>query len=268
MVKYNFVHGKNFMLSMQNEKLIALQEHISEELGKPVVIGAINGMPGYDCPAAKECFTANDLVTRKLILGKDTIHNCFGAGVLSYSKGAFDKSLYNSNTLKSLDFNQRVEAYDAALDYLDYLRIHAIGADFLDQKHLDSFIQACKNHPDKQAFGYTKQLRLLQNNKLPDNLLLQYSAGGKYFLEVTQDTINDVPTTYVVTKELWDISADKTSAKSKDPKLNFIEIPLQVNKFDDHGFIKGKQTFGIIVHGTQTKIAKSRLQDLGRTING
>jgi len=246
---------KKIHMTTANTKLLELQEFLGEW-----VVGW-DLLAGVTCPAADLCWTWVDDLTRKLMHGPNTEHDCYAA------TGELRPAVYNAhkrNTefVKNNDLKAIVDTLTPALNLYGIARPHSYG-DFFKKYYFEAWLEIAKNYPEKKFFTYTKMLPFIYNVKLPDNLTIQYSYGGIYDNNITynQSTINDLPTCFVVTADKWDISSDKTHAQAKDPKLNGIIIPLQVKKTDDFFFIQKRETFGIEIHGMQTKETKKRRAD-------
>ncbi len=264
MTKYfNFVQDKSLILSQNNEKLLELQKHLRQTSGNPnLIVVSTNMRAGLDCTAANECFAFVDK-NNKYQIGPETIHECFGALLERRLPHLRNIGSYNSEIIEKSTFKQLIEIFDEILDYADVYRPQAIGGDYKSTEHFKAVMVAAENHPTKTIFGYTKRFDILRmfKNKIPENMAINYSYGGKWDSQIKYNTkiTKDVPTTFVITPQLWDIYEDSLIAKSKLPELEGIEVPLQKEKYDDYNFIVNRKSFGILIHGTQSKVTKERL---------
>jgi hypothetical protein len=197
-------------------------------------------LSGFSCPAAKDCLSRAIQTSegRRIEDGPDTEFRCFSASqevvytnVYNLRKGNFD-ALRGCTTVESMvDLIQSAFPKNAGI-----IRIHVAG-DFFNRLYFLAWLEIARKNPSVLFYAYTKQLPLVIENadKIPDNLVLTASRGGKYDEMIE---IHDMRSSTVVESE------DHAAA-----------LGLPVDNDDSHAADPDKrsESFALVIHGTQPK---------------
>lgn len=193
---------------------------------------------GKTCPGADQCKSMAILDSngkRTIQDGTNTLFRCFAAS----SEVQYDQVFNNraDNLSMIVDAMKNGSAADLINNSIQHhrtksielVRIHESG-DFFSGAYLDAWIEVAQRNHDLKFYFYTKSLQLFLYLKLPENLYLTASKGGKF------DHLIDHFQRYSV------VVADEQEAQS---------LGLEVDHDDSHCF--GDKPFALLVHGTQPK---------------
>ena len=254
-----------------NSKLKALREAAAAKLGIPaarVRILTLTLPAGWSCPGADECLAFADPVTGKIWDSPELKFRCFEASAERY-ENVRQQNWHNFNLLRRLTgANAEYSIAGLILDSLKeatkkfksddvvIVRIH-VGGDFYSTKYLEGWSIALRatdlpqNQPMPRVIGYayTKSLQHVAKlrHTLPENFVLTASEGGKYdfALESKWDTEGGSPA----------LKGLKTAKVVYSPEQAQSE-GLEIDHDDSHA-VFGKESFGLLIHGTQPKGSQS-----------
>ena len=103
------------------------------------------------------------------------------------SKGAYNYLVVKNKLLQNFEATKKADFTKLMLTEIDKkktkaVRIHSSG-DFYNKSYLNKWIKIAENRPEITFYAYTKSLHLFKehgkNIKLPKNLVIIYSFGGK-----------------------------------------------------------------------------------------
>ena len=242
-----------------NSKLKALREAASAKLEIPaarVRILTLTLPAGWSCPGASECLAFADPVTGKIWDSPELKFRCFEASAERY-ENVRQQNWHNFNLLRRLKDEYSIGSL--VLDSLKeatkkfksddvvIVRIH-VGGDFYSTKYLDGWSIALRatelpqNQPMPRVIGYayTKSIHHAQKlgiKSLPDNFVITASEGGKF--DHLIQTLKGLKTAKVV------FSPEQAQSEG-----------LEIDHDDSHA-VFGKESFGLLIHGTQPKGSQS-----------
>ena len=190
---------------------------------------------GWTCPAAKECHSRADRDTGKIKDGKHTKFRCFQA-----SSEALYPSL-RAMVWSNLDLLDSVinNGVDAIADLIhaslpkkfDILRVH-VGGDYFNRDYLAAWCEVAKRNPEKIFYSYTKSTHLWEMVTLPPNLILTASRGGWFDDKIEENAYKCAEVVF---------SEEEAAQKG-----------LEIDHDDSHAAF-GKESFALLLHGTQPK---------------
>ena len=194
---------------------------------------------GHSCPFAFECKASEDRSTGKIKDGKDQVFRCFAASQEALYTNTRNARWHNYDLLKKLKTASKMT--DLIVDSLppkaDTVRVHVSG-DFFSQVYFDAWMAVARLYPKKKFYAYTKSLPywLERRETIPENFNLTSSKGGR-----SDDLIelNKLKYAEVVFTE------DQA-----------IELNLELDHDDSHAY-DGKESFGLLIHGSQKKGSKA-----------
>ena len=133
---------------------------------------------GHSCPQANECLLKADRDTGKMKSGRNQRFRCYAAMAERFPSVRGSR-WHNLDALKK---SRKIAALisPAIPRNADRIRIHGSG-DFYNQRYFDAWLEVCGNHPDILFWAFTKSVELWVNrlDQIPENLIIQASAGGK-----------------------------------------------------------------------------------------
>ena len=251
-----------------NSKLKALREAAAAKLGIPaarVRILTLTLPAGWSCPGADECLAFADPVTDKIWDSPELKFRCFEASAERY-ENVRQQNWHNFNLLRRLKDEYSIGSL--VLDSLKeatkkfksddvvIVRIH-VGGDFYSTKYLEGWSIALRatelpqNQPMPRVIGYayTKSLHHVAKlrHTLPENFVLTASEGGKYDFGL---------------ESKWGYEGGSPALKGlKTAKVVFSPEQaqsegLEIDHDDSHA-VFGKESFGLLIHGTQPKGSQS-----------
>jgi hypothetical protein len=116
-------------------------------------------------------------------------------------------------------------------------RVHVSG-DFFSQTYFDAWMQVATMNPDKRFYAYTKSLPywVKRRDSVPSNFELTSSLGGR---EDELIDLNKLKYARVV------LSEEEASS-----------MKLEIDHDDSHAY-DGKESFALLIHGTQKAGSKA-----------
>jgi Gene product 88 len=187
---------------------------------------------GWTCPGASACLAKADRVTGKLTDGYYQTFRCFAASAEAMYQNVRDSRWQNFDALKGLG---RTDTYNLIMANLPtkakIVRIHVSG-DFFSEAYFLAWCDVARSNPETTFYAYTKSIHFWQRNvsEVPLNLILTASEGGKF-----DSQINGFKRATVVYSE------EQAAA-----------LNLQIDHDDSHAYA-GKESFALLLHGTQAK---------------
>ena len=111
------------------------------------------------------------------------------------------------------------------------IRIHVTG-DFYNETYFKAWLKVVTMNPNKTFYGYTKRIDLLikYKSKIPNNLILTASIGGKYDHLINEYRLKSARVVYTIAE-----------AES---------LGLTINDNEEIALM-GNESFAILLHGTQ-----------------
>lgn len=211
--------------SFHNSKLNALAS--AKNLPKKAVV-SFDLPAGHTCPAASLCRSMADRVTGKITDGDQMQFRCYAASGEAVFTNTRKLRWNNFDQLNGLNTDQMVDLILASIPAgVKIIRIHSSG-DFFNKAYFMAWVKVAQIRDDIVFFGYTKILPFVDYPK-SDNFYLVYSFGGKMDSQLT-----DQPVCRVIT--------DRSQA---------VNIACETDPADDYDFIVNRQSFAILLHGTQ-----------------
>ena len=161
---------------------------------------------GWSCPSAKECLVKVDKDTGKME-NKSNQYKCYSASAERFP--GVRKSRWNN-------FEQSKKEIPPLPKNCKSVRIHSSG-DFYSQDYFDKWIDYCAENKDVEFWAYTKSINywVKRINKIPSNLILTASYGGKYDNLISEYNLKNV----IVIKEIKNdkpIDCNDDIARTKD----------------------------------------------------
>ncbi|MBE0573627.1 hypothetical protein IH575_01855 [Candidatus Dojkabacteria bacterium] len=191
------------------------------------------GIPaGYTCPKASLCQSYANPKTGKITDGKDCQFRCYAASLEARYPNSRKNHWDNYNNLLYTDDIYRL-IMRSIPKHAKIIRIHSSG-DFYSKEYFLAWCEVARMRPDITFFGYTKVLDYVDYEK-PKNFTLTYSMGGK-----DDHLYSGQPACKVVKSE------------SAAARIN-IPVSCIAHKSDDYDYIMRKESFAIVIHGTQPK---------------
>ena len=211
-----------------NAKLKAL----AKKLGKKLKTFSLPS--GWTCPAAKDCKSRADRETGKITDGKHTEFRCFAASAEAIYPSLRKMVWHNLDLLDSV-INDGADAIadliERSLPKADVYRVH-VGGDYFNKDYLEAWCEVARRYPNRLFYSYTKSLHLWKQFALPKNLVLTASRGG-YFDNLIEE------------------HAFKC-AEGVFSEQEAIDKGLEIDHDDEHAAL-GKESFALLLHGTQPK---------------
>ena len=251
-----------------NSKLKALREAAAAKRGIPaarVRILTLTLPAGWSCPGADECLAFADPVTGKIWDSPELKFRCFEASAERY-ENVRQQNWHNFNLLRRLKDEYSIGSL--VLDSLKeatkkfksddvvIVRIH-VGGDFYSTKYLEGWSIALRatelpqNQPMPRVIGYayTKSLHHVAKlrHTLPENFVLTASEGGKYDFGLESKWGYEG-----VSPALSGLKTAKVVFSPEQAQSEGLEID-----HDDSHAVFGKESFGLLIHGTQPKGSQS-----------
>ena len=250
--------GELLSLANANSKLKALRKTVSAKLNVPIAkvkILTLTLPAGWSCPGASECLAFADPVTGKVWDSPELKFRCFEASAERYPD-VRRQNWHNFNLLRRLNSKYSGEYSFGALifdsikeatkqfkpDDVVIIRIH-VGGDFYSTKYLEGWAIALRatrlpqNEPMPMIIGYayTKSIHHIAklNLEMPENFVLTASEGGKF--DALIESLPGLKKAKVV------FSPEQAESEG-----------LEIDHDDSHA-VFGKESFGLLIHGTQPK---------------
>jgi hypothetical protein len=197
---------------------------------------AIFSLPaGHTCPFAKDCRSAADKVTGKIVDGKHCQFRCYAAASENLFKNVRKSRWNNFELLKQaktvIAMANLIEASIIVKKNVKLVRFHQSG-DFFSQAYFDAWLLVAKQNPQYIFYGYTKALPFWAKRlgDIPSNFKIVASRGG------THDALID----------LLGLRSVKVVFSEKEAK----DLNLELDHDDSHVWNYDK-SFAILLHGNQ-----------------
>ncbi len=234
-----------------NSKLKALEQL---EGGKLYTFSLLSG---HNCPGAKDCKSmaviGND-GKAKIQDGPDTLFRCFSASNEVLFPSVYQARLKNAEIVKlaSVSIPLAVQSLSQNIPKnAKIIRLH-VGGDFATRNYFEVWMEVIRRFPKIKFYAYTKSLfcwvpYIHRGYKLPENLSLTASYGGKYDYYI----------------EEYNLRYAKVVGSVEEAE----SLGLPIDHDDSHA-LNPVGNFALLIHGTQPKgsIAaknKSALKGLG-----
>ncbi len=213
--------------------------YVAQPNGK-IDYSSISLLSGHACPFALLCLAKVHRVTRKIVDGKHAIHRCFAASNEASFPSVYETRDYNYNLLKACKSeDEMVFLIQCSLpDSYSPFRIH-VGGDFFNQRYFNAWVRVAREDKFQRIFyGYTKSLRYWIEcpYDIPDNLSLTASEGGREDFLIRKHNL-------------------KSAIVVNHPD-EAAELGLEIDHNDSLA-IKSKESFALLLHGTQKAGTKS-----------
>ena len=205
-------------------------------------------LSGYSCQGALDCLAKVKIIDgkRKLIDGPMAKFRCFSASAEAQFPSVYKQRKHNLDLLrkcKTVDDMYNLLKVSIKDSFTPF-RIH-VGGDFFNQKYFDAWIKYASKNPHRIFYAYTKSInywverleeikQLPKINELP-NLRLVASRGGRYDNLIKEHNLKE---------------AIVVSSEEEAKKLN-----LEIDN-DDSLAIHNKNSFALVIHGTQKQGSK------------
>ncbi len=195
---------------------------------------------GYACPFADKCFSKADQITGKITDGPQMEFRCFSATMENIFPATRRQRHHNFNLLRKLKtVKEMADLIENSLPGTNYrvIRIHVAG-DFFNQTYFDAWSLVAQRNPDTIFYAYTKSLQywVARMGQLPENFRLTASKGGKLDHLIDEHRLKFAQVVY-------------SEQEAKD-------LGLEIDHDDKHAY-HGKESFGLLIHGTQAKGSKA-----------
>jgi hypothetical protein len=190
---------------------------------------------GFTCPAAYLCQSWADKNSGKIRDGKATTFRCFAASQEATFPSVRRARWHNFDLLQSCkDSDEMAQLIRDSLPKTQFVRIHVSG-DYYSADYLDAWIKVADSMQWITFYSYTKSLHLVKAAKIPVNLRITMSEGGKF-----DELMANLP--YRKAKVIFDpIEAEA----------------LEIDHDDYHAYRAEAQDFALLIHGQQPKGSKA-----------
>lgn len=216
------------------------------KLGKKIVTFSLPA--GHSCPFALDCLSKSDKETGKITDGKQTVFRCFAASSEAVYKNVRLSRWHNFELLKTAKNTKNIT--NLILQSLpknsDIVRIHVSG-DFFNMQYLQAWVNVAKLLPNTLFYAYTKSLVYLIGLELPANLSITASKGGKLDKLINENNMKFAEVVY-----------SEQEAKDKNLLIDH----------DDSLAMYSKNSFALLIHGTQPKNSKGSKAIKEMKLNG
>jgi hypothetical protein len=252
--------GELLSFQLANAKLKALRKAAAKELELPVSrvkIFTLTLPAGWSCPGANECLAFADPTSGRIWDSPTLKFRCFAASAERY-ENVRNVVWHNFNLLRRLkdedgmatlildSLYETMKRFKVKPDDVVIVRIH-VGGDFYSRDYVTAWNRALKvlelgslvspnwKLPKVIGYAYTKSLHHLDNPqpKLSDNFVITGSEGGRF------DHLIPVLKGLKVAKVVGSIEEAESEG-------------LEIDHDDSHALF-GKESFALLIHGTQPK---------------
>ena len=188
---------------------------------------------GWSCPGASLCLAKADRITGKIADGSNQQFRCFAASAEAAYGNVRESRWRNFELLKGAKSRGAMaELILASLpENAPIVRIHVSG-DFFREAYFLAWCDVARERPSVRFYAYTKSIPFWKKclAEIPENLILTASEGGKFDAQ-----INGFKRAKVVFAE------EEAAA-----------LGLAIDHDDSHAY-DGKDSFALLLHGTQAK---------------
>lgn len=221
-----------FSKGSKNTKLKKLQKILRKK------VYSFDLPSGHTCPYASECKSQVVEVGGKLKIqdGENCKFRCYSASMEVIFQGVYRKRQRNFNLLKNKNVDEMAELISQSLPKnAGVVRLH-VGGDFFSEQYFLAWVKVAETHPKINFYGYTKACNFLVKYKLPENLRLTASVGGKLDHLITPNV------------KSCTVVFSKAEAKEKG---------LKIDKTDMLCYSKYNKSFAVLLHGVQPANTKA-----------
>lgn len=206
---------------------------------------------GWTCPFAKECYSKSNRLTGKILDGKHCKFRCFAASQECFQPSVRQQRWHNIDKLKEAKtLEAMTNLIQKSIPYgITMIRIHVSG-DFWSEQYFLAWVNVAYNNPMITFYGYTKATPFLVKYKkyLPPNFRFAASKGGTCDNLIGKHRLKFAEVVF---------STEEARRKG-----------LEIDHDDSHCFNGSKESFALLLHGTQppnteASRAWSALQKLG-----
>ena len=254
--------GELLSFQLANAKLKALRKAAAEELELPVSrvkIFTLTLPAGWSCPGANECLAFADPTSGRVWDSPTLKFRCFAASAERY-ENVRNVVWHNFNLLRRLkdshsmarlildSLEETMHRFKVKPDDVVIVRIH-VGGDLYSSNYVtawDTALRTIKNgyewglrpgwkFPKTIGYAYTKSLHHLAKlpHELNDNFVINGSEGGRF------DHLIPALKGLKVAKVVGSIEEAESEG-------------LEIDHDDSHALF-GKESFALLIHGTQPK---------------
>ena len=232
--------------ALANAKLKALREAAAKRLGIPVAkvkVFTLTLPAGWSCPGASECLAFADPLTGRIWDSPTLEFRCFAASAearpsvrnLIWHNFNLLRSRRNSNEIAGLIIASLEEATRKLKDDDVVIVRIQVGGDFYSRAYLEGWAIALRAKPKITGYAYSKSMHHVEKlglDSLPENFVLTASRGGKFDDLIDRLGLKESVVVY---------SLEEAEAKG-----------LEIDHDDSHA-VWSKESFGLLIHGTQPK---------------
>ena len=200
---------------------------------------------GLTCPGANSCKAFVTIKGEKRILnrGSESLFTCFAASEELRYPNVYKARKYNSDLINSYVLKNDLKGLTNLINNsiqsnrknVLKVRIHESG-DFYNRLYLEAWKNVAELNKDLIFYCYSKSLLFFPTNRsIPNNFYMTASYGGKY--------------DYLIDRGYF-----KRFSKVVFSEEEALKLGLSIDKDDSHCYEdKGKNGFGLLLHGLQEK---------------
>jgi hypothetical protein len=135
---------------------------------------------GHTCIGADLCLASADRDTGRLTDGPRQQFRCYSAELERFPS-VRQRYWANYDAVRGKSAEQVAEVLACLPSRARLVRVHTAG-DFFSQAYFDGWLKFCRARPSVHFYAFTKSLPLWirRRSEVPENLVLQASAGGKW----------------------------------------------------------------------------------------
>ena len=215
----------------------------------PKTTGIISLPAGLTCPGANSCKAFVTIKGEKRILnrGDESLFTCFAASEELRYPNVYKSRRYNFNLINGYVLKNDLKGLTDLINRsiqsnrknITKVRIHESG-DFYNRLYLEAWKNVAELNKDLIFYCYSKSLLFFPTNRsIPNNFYMTASYGGKY--------------DYLIDRGYF-----KRFSKVVFSEDEALKLGLSIDKDDSHCYEdKGKNGFGLLLHGMQEKGSKA-----------
>lgn len=182
---------------------------------------------------------------------------CFAASEEVNYKNTYNMRRRNFELIKETLANGGPSAVENLADLINrslntnikYVRIHESG-DFYDPRYLQAWIKVANDNPTMIFYAYTKSIDMYRNylNKIPENLIITGSMGGRYDEEIKR---HNIPHSKVFMSYHKVLDLNKIVDADDRYPIDFNDEIAQTSIYDRRKKF-GTPNFALLIHATQS----------------
>lgn len=211
-------------------------------------VGTFHLPSGFSCPGAKSCLAkavVNKTTSKCHVQdGPHQKFRCFSASIEALRTTVRNIAWHNFDLVRGKSRDQLISLLLKSLQMffsknqkINVIRVH-VGGDFFSQAYFDAWMHVASFFPERRFYAYTKSLHFWEKSqhKVPDNFSLVASEGGHF-----------------------DSLASKHGFRTARVVMNPEEaeaLNLEIDHDDQHAQ-QGKDSFALLIHGTQKSGSES-----------